>query len=110
MFINLIKAMNYNCEKWLQELFSRYHPKQDETLSLIRGVLTTPGRIRQRDNVLEVELERLDSEVQAASLDKVLETLREYNYLRLPDGCRLDIWQALYPGILRFMHAVFLEF
>ena len=95
LFINLIKAMNYNCEKWLQELFSRYHPKQDETLSLIRGVLTTPGRIRQRGNVLEVELERLDSEVQAASLDKVLETLREYNYLRLPDGCRLDIWQAI---------------
>ena len=93
LFINLVKAMNYNCEKWLQDLFSQYHPKADETLSLIRGVLTTPGRIRQRGDVLEVALERLDSEVQAASLERVLEKLREYNYLQLPDGRRLEIWQ-----------------
>ena len=63
------------------------------TLSLIRGVLTTPGRIRSGGDVLEVALERLDSEVQAASLEQVLEKLREYNYLRLPDGRRLEIWQ-----------------
>ena len=87
--------MNYNCETWLQDLFCRYHAKQDETLSLLRGVLTPPGRIRQRDTVLEVELERLDREVQAASLDKVLEKLRRYNYLRMPDGRKLDIWQAI---------------
>ena len=36
LFINLVKAMNYNCEKWLQDLFSQYHPKADETLTWIR--------------------------------------------------------------------------
>jgi len=94
MFINLVKTMNYNCEKWLQLLFSQYHPKQDETLSLIRHVLIQPGRIRQRGQVLDVELERLDSEVQAKSLDKVLQNLKDNNYLKLPDGRELAIWQA----------------
>lgn len=94
MFINLIKTMNYNCEKWLQQLFCQYHPKADETLSLIRHVLTQPGRLRQRGETLEVELERLDSEVQASSLDRVLENLKENNYLKLPDGRKLAIWQA----------------
>ncbi len=94
MFINVVKTMNYNCEKWLQGLFCQYHPKADETLGLIRHVLKQPGRIRQRGQVLEVELERFDSEVQAKSLDKVLENLRENNYLKLPDGRGLAIWQA----------------
>ncbi len=74
MFINVVKTMNYNCEKWLQRLYCQYHPKVDETLSLIRHVLKQPGRIRQRGQILEVELERLDSEVQARSLDKVWES------------------------------------
>jgi len=94
MFINLVKTMNYNSEKWLQLLFCQYHPKADETLSLIRHVLTQPGRIRQRGQTLEVELERLDSEVQAKSLDKVLKNLKQDNYLKLPDGRELAIWQA----------------
>jgi hypothetical protein len=94
LFINLVKCMNYNSEKWLQDLFCRYHPKKDETLSLIRRVLIQPGRIRQRDQRLEVELERLDSAVQANSLDKVLENLKENNGLTLPDGRQLVIWQA----------------
>mgnify|MGYP000040039622 CR=1 FL=1 len=94
MFINLVKTMNYNCEKWLQLLFCQHHPKADETLSLIRHVLTQPGRIRQRGLTLEVELERLDSEVQAKSLNKVLDNLKENNYLKLPDGRELAIWQA----------------
>ena len=94
MFINLVKTMNYNCEKWLQLLFCQYHPKADETLSLIRHVLTQPGRIRQRDQILDVELERLDSEVQANTLDKVLEKLKKDNHLHLPDGRKLEIWQA----------------
>ena len=95
MFINLVKTMNYNCEKWLQLLFCQYHPKADETLGLIRHVLTQPGRIRQKGQVLEVELERLDSGVQAHTLDKVLEKLKEDNYLHLPDGRKLAIWQKL---------------
>ena len=94
MFINLIKTMNYNSEKWLQQLFCQYHPKADETLSLIRQVLMQPGRLRQQGETLEVELERFDSEVQARSLDQVLENLKENNYLKLPDGRRLAIWQA----------------
>lgn len=94
LFINLVKTMNYNCEKWLQQLFIQHHPKADETLTLIRHVLTQPGRIRQRGHIFEVELERLDSEVQANSLDKVLENLKEHNYLKLQDGRELAIWQA----------------
>lgn len=85
--------MNYNCEKWLQQIFCQYHPKADETLSLIRHVLTQPGRIRQRGQVFEVELERLDSRVQANTLDKVLENLKGNNLLHLPDGRKLAIWQ-----------------
>lgn len=95
LFINLVKTMNYNCEKWLQLIFCQFHPKADETLSLIRHLLTQPGRIRQRGQILEVELERLDSGVQANTLDKVLEKFREDNHLNLPDGRKLVIWQAL---------------
>jgi len=95
LFINLVKTMNYNCEKWLQLIFCQYHPKADETLSLIRHVLTQPGRLRQRGKVLEVELERLDSRVQASTLDKVLEKLKKDKHLCLPDGRKLEIWQAL---------------
>lgn len=94
LFINLIKCMNYNCEKWLQDLFCQIHPKKDETLSLIRQVLKTPGRIRQQGDVVEVELNRLDSNVQATSLDNVLDRLSQYNYLKLPDGRGLNIKQA----------------
>lgn len=94
MFINVIKTMNYNCEKWLQLLFCQYHSKVDETLSLIRHVLIQPGRIRQRGQVLEVELERLDNAAQANSLDKVLEKIKQDNHLELPDGRKLAIWQA----------------
>jgi len=86
--------MNYNCEKWLQLIFCQYHPKADETLSLIRHVLTQPGRIRQRGQTLEVELERLNRKVQAKTLDAVLKKLKEDNCLQLPDGRKLRIWQA----------------
>ena len=95
LFINLVKSMNYNSEKWLQILFCQFHPKKDETLSLIRRVLKAPGRVRERAGRVEVKLERLDSRVQANSLDRVLEKLNEYNYLRLPDGRELDISQAI---------------
>lgn len=95
LLINLVKAMNYNCEKWLQDLFCQHHPKRDETLSLIRQVLKTPGRVRHGAGVVEVELERLDSKTQAESLDRVLEKLEEYSYLRLPDGRKLAIAQAI---------------
>jgi len=95
LFINLIKAMNYNCEKALQDLFSQYHPKKDETLSLIRHVLKTPGWIRLGRNLVEVKLERLDSKTAAMSLDRVLEALSKKDYFKLPDGRELAIVQAL---------------
>jgi len=86
--------MNYNCEKWLQQLFMQDHPKADETLSLIRHILKQPGRIRQRGEIFEVELERLDNEVQTNSLDSVLKNINKHNYLRFPDGRKLAIWQT----------------
>lgn len=95
LLINLVKAMNYNCEKWLQELFCQYHPKDDETLSLIRQVLKTPGRVRHCEGIVEVELERIDNRVQAESLDRVLAKLEESGYMRLPDGRTLAIKQAI---------------
>jgi len=94
LFINLIKCMNYNCEKWLQDYFIKYHSKKDETLSLIRNVFKQPGRVRDLGSQFEVELERLDNRAQAASLDRVIEKLNEYDYFRLPDGRPLRIWQA----------------
>jgi len=95
MFINLIKTMNYNCEKWLQLIFRQYHPHPHETLDLIRHVLKQPGRIRQCGQMLEVELERLPSEVSAKTLDQVLKKLSEDNSLALPSGGKLKIWQAV---------------
>ncbi len=95
MFINLVKTMNYNCEKWLQLIFCQYHPHPHETLDLIRHVLIQPGRIRQCGQMIEVELERLASEVKAKTLDQVLKKLKEDNQLVLPDGRKLEIRQAL---------------
>jgi len=98
MFINLVKTMNYNCEKWLQQIFCQYHPHANETLDLIRHVLTQPGRIRQCGQMIEVELERLASEVSAKTLDQVLKKLKKDNDLLLPDGRKLKIYQASRGG------------
>ena len=46
---------------------------KDETLSVIRHVLKTPGWIRLGRNLVEVKLERLDSKRQAESLNRVLD-------------------------------------
>ena len=91
MFINAIKAMNYNAEKWLQIFFKGCHPKPDETLSLIRSLWKQPGKIRATGNVVEVELDPLDDRSMQNSLGKVLEKLKENNYLKLPDGRLLQI-------------------
>jgi len=94
LLINLMKCMNYNCEKWLQELYCQYHRKHDETLSMIRKVLTQPGRTRWVGDILEVELERLDNTAHAKVLDQSLSKLNDYGYLRLTQGRKLKIWQA----------------
>ena len=91
LFINAIKAMNYNAEKWLQIFFKEHHKKTDETLSLIRSLWDQPGRIKKDGQVVEVVLEPLDQRSMQMSLERVLEKLKETNCLRLPNGKLLRI-------------------
>lgn len=91
LFINAIKAMNYNAEKWLQIMFKEHHAKADETLSLIRSIFKQPGRIRVADGLIDIVLDPLDIRSMRESLTKVLEKLRENNHLRMPDGQLLRI-------------------
>lgn len=94
LLINLIKAMNYNAEKWLQEFFKKFHDKEDETLSMIRNLFTQPGRIIQGPQSVRVELKALDSGPMRHTLDEVLKLLKENNWLKLADGRNLEICQA----------------
>jgi transposase len=91
LFINLIKAMNYNSEKWLQEIFMKFHAKSDETLSVIRSLWRHPGRIREGARLVEVELNPIDIRSMHDTVTKVLKELNENNHLRLPDGKLLRI-------------------
>ena len=91
LFINAIKAMNYNAEKWFQILFKEHYEKVDETLSLIRSLWHQPGRIRSEGCVVDVVLDPLDMKPMQASFKKVLEKLKETNCLRFPDGRVLRI-------------------
>lgn len=91
LFINAIKSMNYNAEKWLQIFFKEHYEKVDETLSLIRSLWRQPGRIRTQGRVVDVVLEPLDIKSMQVALKKVLEKLKETNCLRLPDGRILRI-------------------
>jgi len=94
LFMNALKALNYNSEKWLQKIFNRFHAKQDEVLSLIRSVIRHPGEIRFGVTTVEVRLKKLPSGVMGRSLDKVLEILQDNDDLRFADGRRLVISQA----------------
>lgn len=91
LLINMVKTMNYNAEKWLQEILKKYHKKEDETLSLIRNFFKLPGKIKWGSEMVMVELKRPDSSQAAQSLSKLIENLKENNWLRLPDGRQLDI-------------------
>lgn len=91
LFINAIKAMNYNAEKWLQLKFKNYHVKVDETLSLIRSLWRQPGRIREQGRLVEVEIEPLDGQAMQKSLRRFLEELSQNNGLRMSDGRLLRI-------------------
>jgi hypothetical protein len=93
ILINTVKAVNYNAEKWLQEIFKKYHTKEDETLSMIRNLCRQPGRIYQGEVALKVELQALDNGPMSESLDKVLKNLKENGWLKLPDGRNLEIVQ-----------------
>jgi hypothetical protein len=94
LFMNALKALNYNSEKWLQKIFNRFHAKQDEVLSLIRSVIRHPGEIRFGATTVEVRLKELPSGVMKRSLDKVLEILQDNTDLKFADGRRLVITQA----------------
>lgn len=94
LLLNLIKATNYNVEKWLQEIFEKYHPKKDETLSLIRSLWRQPGRVLQSASTVRVELTPLDVGPMRSTLDRVLENLRDNDWLKLPDGRNLEIIQT----------------
>lgn len=94
LFMNALKALNYNSEKWLQKIFNRFHAKQDEVLSLIRSVIRHPGEIRFGATSVEVRLKELPSGVMGRSLDKVLEILQDNSDLKFADGRRLVITQA----------------
>ena len=91
LFINAIKAMNYNVEKWLQIKFENYHPKTGEVLSLIRSLWRQPGRVREDGRLVEVELERLDDRAMRESVHQFLEELNKNNGLRMADGRLLRI-------------------
>jgi hypothetical protein len=93
LLMNTVKCMNYNVEKWLQDIFKKYHSKEDETLSLIRNLFKQPGRVIQAPTVVRVELVPLDGGAMRESLDKVLKNLKENNWLKLPDGRNLEICQ-----------------
>ena len=95
LFINMVKAMNYNAEKWLQEMFKKHHAKHDETLSVIRNLFRQPGRVIQNDSRVRVELAPLDNRTMRLALNKVLENLKDNNWLKLPDGRNLEISQVL---------------
>jgi len=94
LFMNALKALNYNSEKWLQKIFNRFHAKQDEVLSLIRSVIRHPGEIRSGATTVEVRLKTFPSAAMGRSLDKVLKILQDNNDLRFADGRRLVITQA----------------
>ena len=86
--------MNYNVDKWLQEIFQSYHDKKDETLSLIRNLCRQPGRVIQTPNTVRVELAPLDHGSMRESLDKVLKKLKKNDWLKMPDGRNLEILQT----------------
>jgi len=86
LLINAIKAMNYNAEKWFQAEFARHHAKYDETLSIVRNLWQQPGEVCIQEQKVEVKLRKLDNAPMQASLERVLEKLKDNNQLRLPDG------------------------
>ena len=94
LFINSIKAMNYNSEKWLQLIFKKYHAKSDETLSLIRSLWRHPGRIREDEQLVEVELDPINMRSMHQTLTNVLENISNNQCLRMSDGRLLRIKMA----------------
>jgi hypothetical protein len=91
LFLNAIKALNYNSEKWLQKIFLKFHAKEDETLSLIRNLLKHPGQFRENDSLVEVVIDPFESRPMRETVKRVLAGIDQNSGIRLPDGRLLRI-------------------
>ena len=86
LFLNAIKVLNYNSEKWLQKIFLKFHKKEDETLSLVRNLLKYPGKFRVNESLVEVVLDPIDSKPMRETVKAVLNGIAENGGVRMPDG------------------------
>lgn len=86
LFLNALKALNYNSEKWLQKIFIKFHKKEDETLSLIRNLFKHPGHLRANESLVEVIMEPFESKAMQTTVSAILDGLSQNNGIRLPDG------------------------
>ncbi len=91
LFLNAIKALNYNSEKWLQKAFQKFHAKEDEILSLIRNLIKQPGQLRANESVVEVIIDPFESKAMRETVKMVLDGVDQNGGTRLPDGRLLRI-------------------
>jgi len=99
LLINMVKSINYNCEKSLQELLQTFHPKSDETLAILIQLLQQPGKIRVNDGKLEVEVNRLPTEHHAKSCDQLIGELSKQNLIVTPFGTEVIMRQSTKPEL-----------
>lgn len=91
LFLNTLKVVNYNSEKWFQKVFQKFHAKDDEILSLIRNLFKHPGKIKENNRMMEVVLSPIHSRPIRRSVESVLENINKNSGIRLPDGRLLRI-------------------
>lgn len=91
LFLNALKVLNYNSEKWLQKIFQKHYSKEDEILSLIRNLFKQPCKIRENERLMEVVLDPMSSAAMSKAVETILKKLSKTNDLRLPDGKILRI-------------------
>lgn len=94
LVINMVKTMNYNCEKELQKLLLKHHDRKDETLSIITHLVQQPGRVRKRSDLIEVEIDRMPTERHAKSVDLLVREMNQMGILKTPDGIPIQIHQV----------------
>ena len=90
----MTKALSYNCEKSLQELLQAFHPKLDETLAIIIQLIQQPGKIRKDEGKIEVEVNRLPTELHARSCDQLMSELSKQHLLVTPFGTEIEMRQG----------------
>jgi Transposase DDE domain len=94
LLINLIKSLNYNCEKSLQELLQVFHKKTDETLAIIIQLIQQPGKIKINKGRIEIEINRLPIGSHARSCDQLIHELSRQHLLVTPFGTEIEMRQA----------------